>query len=205
MIRQSVARWVHHLPPLPYAMTALEPFISAETLHYHYEKHHAAYVRKLNELIHGKPDLESQSLESLIKKQDGILFNQAAQVWNHSFYWCCMKKGAGGEPSGKLKDQLIQDFGSIKDFKEKFSNLAAGHFGSGWVWLVFKDNHLHLLPGHDADNPIRGERGIPIMTCDVWEHAYYVDYRNDRPQYLQNWWKLVNWQFANDNLIRLKT
>ncbi|KAF8822092.1 superoxide dismutase SOD2 [Cardiosporidium cionae] len=173
-------------------------------------KHHAAYVNKLNQLIQGKPELEEKSLENLIKTQEGIIFNQAAQIWNHSFYWNCMKPGGGGEPYGLIKSKILESFGSVESFREKFSATAAGHFGSGWAWLILnKSGKLDIIGGHDASNPMKGDcnsvyiadgNGTSILTCDVWEHAYYVDYRNDRPKYIESWWKLVNWDFANKNL-----
>lgn len=197
----------HVLPDLPYPKTALEPHISAATLTYHHDKHHAAYVKKLNELVKGTP-LEDKSLEELIKTQSpGMVYNQAAQAWNHTFYWHCMKPDDSGgnhtPPSGSgIEKQLLKDFGSFDKFKEQFTAVAAGHFGSGWAWLSLgKDHKLIVEGGHDAFNPLSDGRE-PILTCDVWEHAYYVDYHNERPKYLQNWWNLVNWGFADKNLTK---
>eukprot|EP00921_Rhytidocystis_pertsovi_P015260 GHVQ01024330.1.p1 GENE.GHVQ01024330.1~~GHVQ01024330.1.p1 ORF type:complete len:168 (+),score=13.99 GHVQ01024330.1:144-647(+) len=155
----------HKLPELPYSLEALQPYISAETLQYHHGKHHAAYVNKLNQLVGEKSSLAGRSLEDIIKTEDGIVFNQAAQIWNHTFYWNSMKPGGGGEPTGVLRDKIITDFSSIENFKEKFSLLAAGHFGSGWTWLVLgKDNKLNVVGGHDAMNPLRDGSGVPLLT-----------------------------------------
>jgi len=187
------------LPELPYAKDALAPHISAETLEYHHGKHHAKYVETLNSLTEGT-DNASKSLEELIKSTSGKLFNQAAQVWNHTFYWNCLSPNGGGAPTGKIADAINEAFGSFETFKEKFSAEAAGHFGSGWAWLV-KDaaGKLSIVGTHDAGNPMTS--GLtPVLTCDVWEHAYYVDYRNARPNYIAAWWNLVNWDFANQNL-----
>eukprot|EP00922_Rhytidocystis_sp_ex-Travisia-forbesii_P003040 GHVS01004456.1.p1 GENE.GHVS01004456.1~~GHVS01004456.1.p1 ORF type:complete len:208 (-),score=15.47 GHVS01004456.1:223-846(-) len=195
----------HKLPELPYALDALQPYISAETLQYHHGKHHAAYVTKLNQLVDSQPSLGSKSLEDIIKTEEGVIFNQAAQIWNHTFYWHCMKPGGGGHPSGTIKEKIISDFGSVEEFKEKFSACAAGHFGSGWAWLVLgTQGKLAIVAGHDAINPLKDGSGTPLLTCDVWEHAYYVDYRNQRPKYIESWWNLVNWDFANSNLASAK-
>ncbi|MCA9553765.1 MAG: superoxide dismutase [Myxococcales bacterium] len=187
------------LPELPYSKDALAPHISAETLEYHHGKHHAKYVETLNSLTEGT-DNANKSLEELIKSTSGKLFNQAAQVWNHTFYWNCLSPNGGGAPTGKIADAINEAFGSFETFKEKFSAEAAGHFGSGWAWLV-KDaaGKLSIVGSHDAGNPMTS--GLtPVLTCDVWEHAYYVDYRNARPNYIAAWWNLVNWDFANKNL-----
>ncbi|CEM28879.1 unnamed protein product [Vitrella brassicaformis CCMP3155] len=201
MFRRSAARLAFKLPDLPYKLDALQPHISAETLSYHHGKHHAAYVNKLNQLIEGRPALASKTLEEIIKGEDGIVFNQAAQIWNHTFYWSCMKPGGGGLPTGAVKDKIDAAFGSFDAFKEQFSTAAAGHFGSGWAWLVAGDDgKLKIVGGHDAMNPMKDGSGKAILTCDVWEHAYYVDYRNERPKYVAAWWNLVNWDFANANL-----
>ncbi|MBK8014987.1 MAG: superoxide dismutase [Deltaproteobacteria bacterium] len=187
------------LPQLPYAPDALAPHISAETLSFHHGKHHQAYVTKLNALTEGK-DLASKSLEDLVRTTDGGVFNQAAQVWNHTFYWNSMAPNAGGEPTGKIAAAIALDFGSFAKFKEQFSNAAAGQFGSGWAWLV-KDGagKLSIATTSNAGNPMT-EGKTPILTCDVWEHAYYIDYRNARPKYIEAWWALVNWAFAEKNL-----
>ena len=187
------------LPNLPYAYDALAPHISKETLEFHHDKHHAAYVNKLNELIKGTPH-EKESLEQIIKNSSGPLFNQAGQHFNHSFYWKCMAPKAGGEAKGPIADAIKKSFGDFASFKTKFSELAAGHFGSGWAWLVRdKEGALKLAGLHDADNPIKHD-DHPVLTCDVWEHAYYIDYRNARPKYIEAFWNVVNWDFVNQNL-----
>ena len=188
------------LPPLPYSNDALSPHISAETLSFHHGKHHAAYVKKLNELVSGDPHFETKSLEDIIRSSTGPLFNNAAQTWNHTFYWNSMRPGGGGEPTGRIGDAIRQTFGSFDTFKEKFSKAAEGHFASGWAWLV-KDEQgrLDVIDTHDADNPLTKGK-TPLLTCDVWEHAYYIDRRNARPEYVKAWWNVVNWDFANQNL-----
>lgn len=186
------------LPELPYPKDALAPHVSAETLEFHHGKHHNAYVTKLNALTEGKPEA-NKSLEDLIKTTSGGLFNQAAQVWNHTFYWNCMSPNGGGEPTGAIADAIKKDFGSFADFKEKFSAVAAGQFGSGWAWLYKDNGKLSVVSTPNAENPIQQNK-TPILTCDVWEHAYYIDYRNARPKYIEAWWNLVNWDFANKNL-----
>ena len=186
------------LPPLPYAKDALEPHMSAETFDYHYGKHHQAYVNKLNDLTKGKPE-ENKSLEELIKTTEGGLFNQAAQVWNHTFFWNCMKPGGGGEPSGALADAIGRDFGSYDKFKEEFSKAAAGRFGSGWAWLVKSGDKLSVEATLNAGNPLTEGR-TPLLTLDVWEHAYYIDYRNARPKFIETFLNhLVNWDFVAKN------
>ncbi|MGE0711133.1 MAG: superoxide dismutase [Planctomycetota bacterium] len=185
------------LPALPYAIDALAPHISKETLTFHHGKHHNAYVTKVNETIKGT-EHESKSLEQLIKEK--VAFNAAAQTWNHTFYWQSMKPGGGGAPTGKVADAINASFGSFEAFKEKFSGVAAGHFASGWAWLVKnKDGKLAIVDTHDAGT-IVGTDQTAILTCDVWEHAYYIDYRNARGDYIKAWWNLVNWDFANKNL-----
>jgi Fe-Mn family superoxide dismutase len=186
------------LPELPYSKDALAPHISERTLSFHYGKHHQAYVTKLNAAIEGT-DLADKSLEELVKTQKGGVFNNAAQVWNHTFYWNSMSPSGGGEPKGAIADAIKQSFGSFDAFKEKFSTSAAGHFGSGWAWLVMDAGKLAIVDTHDAGNPIT-EGKKPVLTCDVWEHAYYLDYQNARPDYIKAWWNLVNWDFANKNL-----
>ncbi|HET7395570.1 MAG TPA: Fe-Mn family superoxide dismutase [Gammaproteobacteria bacterium] len=189
----------HQLPTLPYAMDALAPHISKETLEFHYGKHHKAYVDKLNALIPGT-EFEKATLEDIVKKAKGGMFNQAAQIWNHTFYWHSLSPKGGGEPSGKLADAIKQSFGSFEAFKKEFSDKAAGQFGSGWAWLVRKgDGKLAVVQTGNADTPLTGS-DRPLLTCDVWEHAYYIDYRNARPKYIEAWWKLVNWEFAAKNL-----
>ena len=187
------------LPPLPYEKNALEPHISAETLEYHHDKHHAAYVNKLNAAIEGT-ELADAALEDIVKKADGGMFNNAAQAWNHTFYWNSMSPNGGGEPSGKLADAINKAFGSADKFKEEFGKKAAGNFGSGWTWLVQrKDCKMSLFNTSNAATPITGS-DKPLLTMDVWEHAYYIDYRNARPKYIEAFWALVNWEFATGNM-----
>ena len=189
----------HELPKLPYPQNALEPHISAETLEFHYGKHHATYVTNLNKLIAGT-EFESASLEDIIKKASGGIFNNAAQVWNHTFYWNCMSPKGGGEPKGALAKAIDSAFGSFSDFKEKFSASAAGNFGSGWTWLVKNaKGGVEIANTSNAGNPMTNNL-TPLMTCDVWEHAYYIDYRNARPKYVEAFWNLVNWDFVSKNL-----
>jgi superoxide dismutase, Fe-Mn family len=188
------------LPDLSYAKDALAPYISAETLEFHHGKHHAAYLNRLNELI-TNTDWASQSLEDIIRKAGpGVLFNQAAQHFNHSFYWTCMKPNGGGTPGGKLGDAINKAFGSFDQFKKQFTDTSVGQFGSGWAWLTEKaDGSLAIYSTPNAENPLtRGE--TPLLTCDVWEHAYYIDYRNARPNYVQAFWNVVNWDFVSSNL-----
>jgi Fe-Mn family superoxide dismutase len=188
----------HELPKLPYPQNALEPHISAETLEYHYGKHHATYVTNLNKLIAGT-EFESASLEDIIKKASGGIFNNAAQVWNHTFYWNCLSPKGGGEPKGALAKAIDSAFGSFGDFKEKFSASAAGNFGSGWTWLVKNaKGGVEIANTSNAGNPMTNNL-TPLMTCDVWEHAYYIDYRNARPKYVEAYWNLVNWDFISKN------
>jgi Fe-Mn family superoxide dismutase len=183
------------LPALPYARDALAPHISAETLDYHYGKHHQAYVTNLNNLIKGT-EFESMDLVDIVKKAQGGMFNNAAQVWNHTFYWNSLSPKGGGEPSGKLADAIKKAFGGFAQFKDDFSKLAAGTFGSGWAWLVQRaDGSLGIVSTSNAATPITGA-DRPLLTCDVWEHAYYIDYRNARPKYVEAFWNLVNWEFA---------
>lgn len=187
------------LPELPYAKDALSPHISAETLDFHHGKHHQAYVTKLNQLVEADASLAGKSLEDLVRTTSGPIFNQAAQVWNHTFYWHSMAPGAGGEPKGAIADAIKASFGSFADFKEKFSNAAVGQFGSGWAWLVKAGDKLEITTSSNAGCPLT-ENKKPILTCDVWEHAYYVDYRNARPKYVEAWWNLVNWDNAQKQL-----
>ena len=189
----------HELPKLPYELDALQPHISKETLEYHYGKHHRTYVDKLNAAIENT-DMAKLSLEEIIKKSEAGVFNNAAQVWNHTFYWHCLKPKGGGNPTGKIADAINKSFGSFDQFKEKFSTAAVNNFGSGWTWLIQKDDGTLIIKNtSNADTPIR--EGIqPILTIDVWEHAYYVDYRNARPKYVEAFWNLVNWDTANKNL-----
>ena len=187
------------LPALPYDRAALEPHISAETLDFHYGKHHQAYVTNLNKQIEGT-EFESMDLESIIRKAQGGMFNNAAQVWNHTFYWNSLSPNGGGDPSGKLADALTKTFGSVEKFREEFSTAAAGNFGSGWTWLVQRpDGSLAIVNTSNAATPITGD-DKPLLTIDVWEHAYYIDYRNARPKYVEAFWNLVNWDFAASNM-----
>ena len=188
----------HSLPALPYAKTALAPHISEETLDFHYGKHHQTYVTNLNNLIKGT-EFENASLEDIIKKSSGGVFNNAAQVWNHTFYWFGMKPNGGGAPTGALADAINAKFGSFDKFKEEFTKCAVGTVGSGWAWLVKKsDGSLDLVSTSNAATPLTTD-AKPLLTCDVWEHAYYVDYRNARPKYVEAFWNLVNWDFVAKN------
>jgi len=187
------------LPELPFSKDSLAPHISAETLDYHHGKHHQAYVTKLNELVAADPALAGKSLEDLVKTtKSGPVFNNAAQVWNHTFYWHSLKPGGGGEPTGALADAINASFGSFADFKTKFSAAAVGQFGSGWAWLVKTGDKLEIVGTVGAGTPFAEDKTC-VLTCDVWEHAYYVDYRNARPKYVEAWWNLVNWDFAAKN------
>ncbi|WOJ96505.1 superoxide dismutase [Fe] [Congregibacter brevis] len=187
------------LPALPYDQDALEPHISAETLEFHYGKHHKSYVDKLNGMVAGTAH-ESATLEEVIRQSEGGVFNNAAQIWNHSFYWNCLSPNGGGEPSGALAEAINSAFGSFAEFKEQFSTAAAGNFGSGWTWLVQSaDGSVAISNTSNAGCPLT-EDVTPLLTVDVWEHAYYIDYRNARPKYLEAFWNLVNWEFAASNM-----
>ncbi len=191
-----------HLPPLPYPEDALAPHISTETVALHYGKHHAGYVANVNRLAAGSA-AEGARLEDLIVTASGGLFNNAAQVWNHTFYWHSMHPEGGGDPSGDLRAAVESSFGSVDGFRKQFVDAACGHFGSGWVWLVAGGDHLEVMSTANADLPQRHER-TPLLTIDVWEHAYYLDYRNARPAYVERWIEnLVNWEFAAANLAAL--
>lgn len=188
----------HSLPALPYEINALAPYISQETLEFHHGKHHQTYVTNLNNLIPGT-EFESLSLEEIVKKSSGGIFNNAAQVWNHSFYWNCLKPNGGGQPSGQLADAINATFGSFDKFKEEFTKTAVTTFGSGWAWLVKNaDGSLALVSTSNAATPLTTAQ-TPLLTCDVWEHAYYVDYRNARPKYMEAFWNIVNWDFVAKN------
>lgn len=188
----------HELAPLPYAMDALQPQISKETLEFHYGKHHQAYVTNLNKLIKGT-EFENASLEDIAKNASGGIFNNAAQVWNHTFYWNCLSPKGGGAPAGALGEAIDKKWGSFDAFKEAFSKSAVGNFGSGWTWLVKKgDASVDIVSTSNAATPLTGA-DRPLMTCDVWEHAYYIDYRNARPKYVESFWALVNWDFVSKN------
>jgi Fe-Mn family superoxide dismutase len=184
------------LPKLPYELDALAPYISKETLEYHYGKHHNAYVVNLNKLIENT-DYATQSLEDIIKTSSGGIFNNAAQVWNHTFYWNCLSPNGGGEPSGALADAIDKTFGSFEAFKEQFTQASITTFGSGWAWLV-KDNqgNMKIMSTSNAGTPMT-EGSLALLTCDVWEHAYYIDYRNVRANYVNSFWSLVNWEFVS--------
>ncbi|MBI5302967.1 MAG: superoxide dismutase [Fe] [Chloroflexi bacterium] len=188
----------HKLAELPFAKDALAPVISAETLEYHYGKHHATYVANLNKLIPGT-EFENLSLEEIVKKSSGGIFNNAAQAWNHTFYWNCLAPNAGGGPTGALADALAKTFGSFAAFKEKFSATAVGTFGSGWAWLVENpDGSVAIESTSNAGCPLTTPK-TPLLTCDVWEHAYYIDYRNARAKYVEAFWNIVNWKFVEAN------
>ena len=186
----------HKLPKLPYAMDALAPHISKETLEYHYGKHHAAYVNKLNDGIKGT-EYADKSLEEIITSASGPIFNNAAQAWNHAFYWQCLSP-SGEKAKGDIVEAITRKFRSLESFETEFSTTANNHFGSGWTWLVLdKNGKLAITSTHDADTPMcHGQ--IPLLACDVWEHAYYIDYRNARPDYVKSFWKVVNWSFVNE-------
>lgn len=188
------------LPPLPYDQDALEPHISRETLEYHYGKHHNTYVVKLNGLIDGTDDAD-KSLEEIVKSSSGGIFNNAAQVWNHTFYWNCLSPNGGGEPTGAVADAIDSAFGSFEDFKAKFTESAVNNFGSSWTWLVkTADGGLDIVNTSNAATPLTDDGATPLLTVDLWEHAYYIDYRNVRPDYMTAFWNLINWDFVNKNL-----
>lgn len=188
----------HTLPALPYAMDALAPHISKETLEFHYGKHHATYVTNLNNLVKGTEFAEA-GLEEIVKKSTGGVFNNAAQVWNHTFYWNGLSPNGGGEPTGALAQAINAKYGSFAAFKDAFTKSATTNFGSGWTWLVKKtDGSVDIVNTSNAATPLT-TADKPLLTCDVWEHAYYVDYRNARPKYMEAFWALVNWEFAAKN------
>ena len=189
----------HELPKLPYALDALTPHISKETLEYHYGKHHKTYVEKLNTLIENT-EFANTSLEDTIKKSTGGIFNNAAQVWNHTFYWNCLSPTGGKNPSGKAAEAINKSFGNFDNFMKEFSNSAVNNFGSGWTWLVkTKDGKVAIENTSNAGAPLKDNKSA-VLTIDVWEHAYYIDYRNARPKYVEAFWNLVNWEFVNKNL-----
>ncbi|MBS3952895.1 MAG: superoxide dismutase [Fe] [Methylomicrobium sp.] len=188
----------YELPALPYEKDALVPHISVETIDFHYGKHHQTYVTNLNNLVPGT-EFEGLSLEDIIKKSSGGVFNNAAQIWNHTFYWNSLSPNGGGEPTGGLANAINRTFGSFQEFKEAFTKCAVTTFGSGWAWLVKNpDGTLELVSTSNAGCPLTDGK-VPLLTCDVWEHAYYIDYRNARPAYLEAFWALVNWEFASAN------
>lgn len=187
------------LPELPYALDALQPHLSKETLEYHYGKHHNRYVLNLNQLVPGT-EFENASLEEIVKKSTGGIFNNAAQIWNHTFYFNALSPTGGGEPTGKLAEAINASFGSFEKFKQELTDAATTLFGSGWAWLVKKaDGKLAIVKTANADCPLR-DGDTPLLTIDVWEHAYYIDYRNLRPDYIAAFWKLVNWEFVAKQL-----
>jgi Fe-Mn family superoxide dismutase len=187
------------LPALPYEKNALEPHISAETLEYHYGKHHNTYVTKLNGLVEGT-DFANMTLEEVVKSSDGGVFNNAAQIWNHTFYWNSLSPNCGGEPTGALADAINAKWGSFADFQAAFNDKAVNNFGSSWTWLVkTADGGLDIVNTSNAATPLTDDSLTPLMTVDLWEHAYYIDYRNLRPKYLEGFWALINWEFASQN------
>ncbi len=188
------------LPELPYARDALAPHISEETLDFHYGKHHKAYVDKLNGMVEGT-EMADKSLEEVVRNSVGGMFNNAAQIWNHTFYWHSLSPNGGGLPSGAIGEAIDTSFGTIDTFKDEFTAQALGNFGSGWTWLVQKDDgSLAIVNTANAETPLTQEGITPLLTVDVWEHAYYIDYRNVRPAYLDAFWNLVNWEFAAANM-----
>ncbi len=188
------------LPALPYAKDALAPHISEETLEFHYGKHHQTYVTKLNGLLPGS-EFEGKSLEDIVKSSSGGVFNNAAQIWNHTFYWNCLSPNGGGEPTGAIAEAINSAFGSFEKFKEEFTNSAINNFGSSWTWLVKNaDGSVAIVNTSNAATPLTDDSVTPILTVDLWEHAYYIDYRNARPTYMGAFWSLINWDFANANI-----
>jgi len=186
------------LPALPYEKNALEPHISAETLDFHYGKHHATYVTKLNGLVEGT-DMADKSLEEIVMSSTGGVFNNAAQIWNHTFYWNSLSPNGGGEPTGALADAINAKWGSFDEFKAAFNDKAVNNFGSSWTWLVKTADGLDIVNTSNAATPLTDDGVTPLMTVDLWEHAYYIDYRNLRPKYMEGFWALVNWEFAAAN------
>jgi len=188
---------LHQLPELPYSLDALEPHISEETLRYHHGKHHAGYINKLNMAVENSA-FAGKTLEQIIATAQGNIFNNAAQAWNHSFYWQCLSPDSAFDLASEISQAIARDFGSLDDFKKNFTDAATSLFGSGWTWLVLNlKGRLEIVKTENADTPIRHGQ-VPLLTCDVWEHAYYLDYKNARPDYLQAFWKLVNWKFVNE-------
>jgi Fe-Mn family superoxide dismutase len=187
-------------PPLPYALGALQPFLHEEQMNYHYNKHQAAYFKNLNALLEGKPEANAPITEVIVAAAAGPLFNNAAQAWNHDFFWHCMSPTGGGDPTGDVLKAIDRDFGGYDKFKAEFSDKAAKLFGSGWAWLAIdKQGKLEIMPLSNADTPLKHEKK-PILTLDVWEHAYYLDYKNARPDFIKGFWTKVNWDFAAKNL-----
>lgn len=188
------------LPELPFNSAALVPIMSIETIEYHHGKHHQAYVNNLNTLIRGT-EFEKADIETIIRKADGGIFNNAAQVWNHTFFFEAFSKSGKKEPAGALYDAIINSFGSMDSFREQFTRAAVTLFGSGWAWLVKNDNRLEILQESNAGNPLKKDL-IPLLTCDVWEHAYYIDYRNRRPDYVKAFWEIINWEIVERRFIK---
>jgi Fe-Mn family superoxide dismutase len=183
-------------PDLPYDLKALAPFVSEEQMDYHYNKHHAAYFKKLNGLVEGKPETD-KDLDTVVKESTGGVFNNAAQAWNHTFFWNCMSPNGGGKPSGEMLSVIERDFGSLDEFMKKFSNSAATLFGSGWAWLASdSQGKLEIMPLSNADTPLKHGK-TPILTLDVWEHAYYIDYRNERPRFIEQFRDVIDWNFVH--------
>ena len=200
MLSKKTTTIMIELPKLPYKRDALEPHISQRTIDFHYGQHHAGYVKNLNNLIEGS-QFETMSLEEIIKKSEGSIFNNAAQVWNHTFYWHCMTPEPNTKPQVKLLNAIERDFGSFENFKQLFIKQAATLFGSGWLWLVEDNNdRLSLLQTSNAETPLTHEGLKPLLTCDVWEHAYYLDQQNLRLAYLNEFWQIINWQFVEKNM-----
>lgn len=192
----------YELPPLPFEKDALAPHISEETLEYHYGKHHKTYVDKLNGLVPGT-EFEGKPLEDVVKTSTGGIFNNAAQVWNHTFYWHCLSPNGGGEPTGSVADAITKAFGSFENFKEEFTTSAVNNFGSSWTWLVKKaDGNVGIMNTSNAGTPLTDDSVKPLLTVDLWEHAYYIDYRNARPKYMEAFWALVNWEFVEQNFAK---
>lgn len=188
---------LHQLPELPYSLDALEPYISKDTLKYHHGKHHAGYVDKLNKAVENT-EYSDKTLVQIIATAQGNIFNNAAQVWNHGFYWQCLRPDSRIDPDREIIQVIERDFGSLNDFKQRFTDAATSLFGSGWTWLVLnQEGNIEIENTGNADTPLRCGQ-VPLLTCDVWEHAYYLDYKNARPDYLQAFWKLVNWDFVNE-------
>lgn len=186
-------------PKLPYALNALAPFLSEEQMNFHYNKHHASYFKNLNGLVAGKPEAKMNLRDLVMKAPAGPMFNNAAQAWNHTFFWESMAPSGGGEPKGALATAIQSSFGSVSNFQKEFTDKATKLFGSGWAWLATdKNGKLEIMDLGNADNPLKHERE-PILTLDVWEHSYYIDYRNERAKYAQDFWKKVNWTFAQNN------
>jgi Fe-Mn family superoxide dismutase len=194
-IKKGNAKMPFQQPPLPFAMNALQPFLSEEQLMYHYTKHHAAYFKNLNGLVEGKPEADLP-LREVVVKSAGPMFNNAAQAWNHSFYWDCMLPNGGGEPKGDLAEAIKRDLGGFGAFRKAMTEAGVKLFGSGWAWLAAdKAGKLEIMPLGNADTPLKHSKE-PVLTIDVWEHAYYVDYHNERPKYVDGFWNVANWAFA---------